>query len=621
MYIQPQWLANNAIIQRDKALIISGKAQAEQEIGLWLDDALVDDVMSDEEGRFSLTLPAHAAGGPHILRVDSGEESNVYRNIMFGDVWLLGGQSNMQLWTRRLESRFGKEFEQASDSQVRYLRIEETQACDGPKSCLPRCQWVSVGKDDISHESGVGFFFAQYMRKASDVPLALIETAIGGTPVETWIDRGRLERLGYFPQWAEQYAQPGYAKASHEVYEKASRAWLALVDQYDAGLKEGWSSADCDDFTWNSSGLEALNWHNPEFADAGVVWVRTQVSIPQHAVGKRGMLHLGTLVDQDVVFVNGITVGETGYRYPPRDYGIDKLAETMTIAIRLCIDGERCGGFAEGKERTLSLVTDSGEEVLVDLNTVQWKYKRSVSVEPAPQQFFLYNVPSSCYNAMIAPLQGMSIAGIVYYQGETNATRTPEGYAAKMMLLVQSWREVFADPSCPFIEVQLPNIAFEADGWARLRDEQRRVLSMDHTAMVTCYDVGENNDLHPVDKKTIGYRAARAALAMKDVSGAEAMGPLVSHAELTDEGIQIFFTHVGQGLVAKAALSVEICRPEGWKRFDAAVSSSCSLYVALPADFHVKHGDLLRFLWSEAPEIALVNSEGLLASPFEIRVD
>ena len=110
MYIQPQWLANNAIIQRDKALIISGKAQAEQEIGLWLDDALVDDVMSDEEGRFSLTLPAQAAGGPHILRVDSGEESNVYRNIMFGDVWLLGGQSNMQLWTRRLESRFEKEF-------------------------------------------------------------------------------------------------------------------------------------------------------------------------------------------------------------------------------------------------------------------------------------------------------------------------------------------------------------------------------------------------------------------------------------------------------------------------------------------------------------------------------
>ena len=326
MYIQPQWLANNAIIQRDKALIISGKAQAEQEIGLWLDDALVDDVMSDEEGRFSLTLPAHAAGGPHILRVDSGEESSVYRNIMFGDVWLLGGQSNMQLWTRRLESRFGKEFEQASDSQIRYLRIEEAQACDGPKSCLPRCQWVSVGKDDISHESGVGFFFAQYMRKASDVPLALIETAIGGTPVETWIDRGRLERLGYFPQWAEQYAQPGYAKASHEVYEKASRAWLALVDQYDAGLKEGWSSVDCDDSTWNSSGLEALNWHNPLLCDAGVVWIRTQVSIPKHAVGQRGMLHLGTVVDQDVVFVNGLTVGETGYRYPPRDYEIDKLA-------------------------------------------------------------------------------------------------------------------------------------------------------------------------------------------------------------------------------------------------------------------------------------------------------
>ena len=621
MYIQPQWLANNAIIQRDKALIISGKAQAEQEIGLWLDDALVDDVMSDEEGRFSLTLPAHAAGGPHILRVDSGEESSVYRDILFGDVWLLGGQSNMQLWTGRLESRFGKEFKQAADSQIRYLRIEEAQACDGPQSRLPQRCWVSVGKDDISRESGVGFFFAQYVRKASDVPLALVETAIGGTPVETWIDRGRLERLGFYPQWAYQYAQPGYVKASHEVHEQASQAWFSLVNQYDRGLEEGWSSADYDDSTWNISGLEALNWHNPEFCDAGVVWVRTQVSVPQRVVGKRGILHLGTLVDQDVVFVDGVKVGETGYRYPPRDYGVGKLAKTMTIVIRLRIDGERCGGFAEGKPRTLSLITNSGEEVVVDLNTVQWKYRRSVSVEPAPQQFFLYNVPSSCYNAMIAPLRGMNIAGIVYYQGETNATRTPESYAAKMMLLVQSWREVFADPDCPFIEVQLPNIAFEADGWARLRDEQRRVLSMDHTAMVTCYDVGEDNDLHPVDKKTIGYRAARAALWMKGMSDAEAMGPMVSHAVLKDEGIQVFFTHVAQGLVAKAAVSVEILRPEGWKRLSATISSPCSLYVPLPADFHVEHGDLLRFLWSESPEITLVNSEGLLASPFEIRVD
>jgi len=240
------------------------------------------------------------------------------------------------------------------------------------------------------------------------------------------------------------------------------------------------------------------------------------------------------------------------------------------------------------------------------------------------------------HNGMIHPLKPFALKGVLWYQGENNAGNPADGlqYIEKKRAMINDWRQWFADPELPFYFVQLaawqkptqdPNLA---DGWAFFRDAQRQALNLPYTGMAVAIDIGDAEDIHPKNKRDVGERLARWALAKQYSKNMEVSGPL--YRSLRIEGNQAIaqFEHVGSGLMVGQKLHgsrVEPSETDSLKRFaiagqdrkwvwaDAKIVGS-SVVCSHP---EVPQPVALRYAFSMNPQGAnLYNKDGLPASPF-----
>lgn len=213
------------------------------------------------------------------------------------------------------------------------------------------------------------------------------------------------------------------------------------------------------------------------------------------------------------------------------------------------------------------------------------------------------------------------LKGVIWYQGESNTGRANE-YQALFRELINDWRARFAQPGLPFLYVQLANLGKPGkqpveSGWAVLRDAQRRTLGLPNTGMAVTYDIGEWNDIHPLNKKEVGRRLAlEAARVVYADSLGVSSGPLYQSMEITGNSIVLTFSSVGSGLYANSLLDgFQIAGADG--RFvwaDAVVLSRNRVKVWSEK---VKNPVVVRYAWDDNPAGAnLKNKEGLPASTF-----
>ena len=138
----------------------------------------------------------------------------------------------------------------------------------------------------------------------------------------------------------------------------------------------------------------------------------------------------------------------------------------------------------------------------------------------APSMMFFCYKPVCLYNAMISPLSGLNFSGVLWYQGESNVDRRHE-YADLLTLMMEDWRKKFRDPDLPFYIVELADFLHPSDkggraAWAQMRQQQAKAAAITEGAvLIPNSDLGEWNDIHPLDKKTLGKRAADAVLKNK----------------------------------------------------------------------------------------------------------
>lgn len=236
--------------------------------------------------------------------------------------------------------------------------------------------------------------------------------------------------------------------------------------------------------------------------------------------------------------------------------------------------------------------------------------------------FSAQNQPTALFNAMIAPAINYAIKGVVWYQGESNATRAAT-YSQLLQGLIADWRKLWSQKDLPFLYAQLPNFGDmvytpgESD-WALLREAQLEALQVDNTGMAVTIDLGEWNDIHPGNKKPIGDRLALAARHIaygeKDLVYS---GPQYASAQIEDNKILISFTHVGGGLIAiddEPLSQFTIAGKD--KKFVVANAKIENNTVVVWHD-RVKEPLYVRYAWSDNPDGAnLYNKEGLPASPF-----
>ena len=220
---------------------------------------------------------------------------------------------------------------------------------------------------------------------------------------------------------------------------------------------------------------------------------------------------------------------------------------------------------------------------------------------------------ATLYNGMIAPLVPMTIAGVIWYQGESNADRGWQ-YRFLFPAMIESWRDAFGQGDLPFLFVQLAN--FESRGtWPELRESQfvtHRLLP--RTGMATIVDIGESKDIHPPRKDEVARRLALWARSMCYGEELVPSGPLYSHAAIRGGEIHVYFDHVGGGLaVADGAAGFEIAGPD--RVFVPAQVRVDGDHLVVRADA-VAEPTAVRYAWRDDPAVSLTNADGLPASPF-----
>mgnify|MGYP000802558838 FL=1 len=521
----PALISDGMVLQREQPIKVWGTADAGESVQVkFLKNAtptgvkggklkVAYTVTADANGRWTLTLPAMKPGGPYILQVNDIE----LKDILVGDVWLCSGQSNMELPVSRVTDMFRDEIAAYENTNIRQLKVPNIFNFHAPQADLPDyVAWKPLTQENVMNFSALAYFFAKAMYEKNSIPIGLINSSWGGTPVEAWISEEGLKEFPKYINEKRQYEDDAYLKSIKQTEGLNFYRWNTSLYRGDAGLHETtpWYAANYNDKDWQTVDLFSTDWGSNGLNPInGSHWFRKKVEVPQEWNGKEATLRLGCIVDADSVYVNGTFVGTVSYQYPPRIYTIPAgvlKAGKNTVTIRL-ISNNGYPHFV--KEKPYKIICGNEEVSLQG----EWKYRLGASMPPAPGMMFFCYKPVCLYNAMIAPLQNYGIRGVLWYQGESNVDRRNE-YAALLTAMIADWRSTFGNPELPFYIVELADFLSRDDvsgrqAWAEMRKEQAKVAETNrNTRLIRNSDLGEWNDIHPLDKKTLGQRAAESAL-------------------------------------------------------------------------------------------------------------
>jgi sialate O-acetylesterase len=615
----PRLISDGMVLQRGEKTNIWGWADPEEEITLKFMQKQWHTTV-DAVGKWSVVLEKLVVGGPYDMEIQTSfGENRVVRDILIGDVWICSGQSNIELPMDRVKDQFLEDVKICENPFIRLFKIQEHYDFHGPIEELSSGTWEAASCENILRFSALSYYFEKFMQESTGVPIGVINASLGGSPIEAWMSEEMLEAFEGYDKVIAKYRDDDFIKKALKEEEKVPTDWHKELTHMDLGLKgeNPWYAVNVEDEAWEEMRL-------PTFFDKeglknfnGAIWFRKKVNVPQSMMGKNAKLWLGTIVDSDETYWNGIQIGSTGYKYPPRKYEVpsELLKEgENTLAIRI-VCNKGLGRFTPDKVYRLF-----NDQEGVELTGV-WKYKIGATTSPLEDTSFVRWKPTGLYNGMLAPCHLYTIRGFLWYQGESN-TKAPKGYEKLFEKMIVSWRSKWGQGDLPFIYVQLPNfeIDLQEDGsWPKLREAQRQTLKVPNTAMVVAIDVGEANDLHPLNKKDLGYRASLAARALALGEEIEYSGPVLEEASVCNGQVVLRFSRAIGGLKTGDG--------EALKHFEIAGDDQ----IFVQAKAQIKESEVI--LWHEdilAPAAIryayvnnpigglLYNQQGLPASPFFI---
>tara|TARA_R110000868_G_scaffold108065_1_gene295335 strand:- start:50221 stop:52158 length:1938 start_codon:yes stop_codon:yes gene_type:complete len=613
----PKLISDGAVLQRDTEIKIWGWASPEEEIFINFIDKPYT-TKADKHGKWHVAIPVQKAGGPYTM-ILKGKNTITLKNILIGEVWLCSGQSNMELTMARLQDKYPEAIKNSNNSKIRQFLVPDTYNFIQEQTDLSNGSWIEASQESIMDFSGVAYFFAMELYEKYQVPIGLINAALGGSPVEAWISEDALKPFDEAYSELQRFKNQDLITEIERNDKKRQENWYQELNAKDKGFVKGseWFLINYDDEPWASIQVPGY-WEDQGLSEVdGVVWYRKTIKIPESMVAKEAKLWMGRSVDQDHVFINGVFIGSTGYQYPPRKYLVPKdilVHGENTITVRL-INEQGKGGFILEKPYFLAVGKDS-----IDLKG-NWKYQLGTEMKPLQSPTFIRWKPAGLYNSMIAPLLNYKIKGAIWYQGESN-TNNPNLYNSTFPALINNWRAKWDIGAFPFIFVQLANYMEETEiptesQWANLRQAQLNTLKLANTGMVVATDLGEWNDIHPLNKKSVGQRLALNAQKLAYYEDIVSSGPIFKTSEIKGNQITISFSEIGTGLISRdgeALRKFEISGPD--EKFVRAEAKIVGNTVIVSND-SIQNPTYVRYAWADNPFGAnLYNKEGLPASAF-----
>jgi sialate O-acetylesterase len=635
---------DNMVLQQQRDVPVWGKGKPGTTILLQTTWEQQLSAVVAKDGRWSMKLPTPKAGGPFLLYFFYNDSMKVLHNVMIGEVWVCSGQSNMEMplrgWPPKDTIAFSSvEIKHAEFPSIRLFSVR--RAVEVAPSDMCEGDWQECSPRNAGEFSATAFFFGKTLHETLKVPIGLINTSFGGTPIEAWMSR---ETLASFDEYTGTLKKIDESKEGMVALTQwiNQRPTISIRDREPAHRYEGLKFGDdeCsgrtyDDHLWNEMTLPTL-WEKAAIGDFdGTVWFRKSVAIPSAWIGKSLVLELGPIDDMDETYVNGQPVGSyttEGFWNLDRIYTIPGTAvpdSVLQIAIRV-IDNQGGGGIY-GKEQQLCVYRDSsGQRVSL---AGKWKYLPVA--EYRANVFYVYgaagnvfydrpklsiqitaNTPTSLYNGMINPLIPFSIRGAIWYQGESN-TDKPELYKKLFPAMINNWRKAFRCGEFPFYFVQIAPYDYGEQTKSQiLREAQLQTLSIQNTGMAVILDIGNPKNIHPANKMDVGRRLAVWALGKTYGKSVAYSGPLYRSMKKEKGKIVLSFQYATKGLVVKNLDGKNNFQIAGsdrqFKDADVVVKGN-TLIVSRP---DIRQPVAVRYAFTNTSEATLFNGEGLPASSF-----
>ncbi len=610
----PLLFNDGMVLQRNKPIPVWGWANANEKIEVHFKGQVVK-TKADKNGKWSVRLKPETAGGPYELTV-KGKNTITIKDVLVGEVWLCSGQSNME-FTVNGAMNAEQEINDSNYPMIRQFLVEKEMSST-PKEKLKSAKWEVSSPATVGNFTAVGYFCAKKLYQELKIPIGIINASWGGTCVETWTSREGFENSDEFKDMISKYSKIDM----DSLVEKQKKTIIDKLESIQGSKpsidkESSFKDIAFDDSNWPEMQAPKL-WENQQLPNLdGVVWMRKSIVVSKEDASKEAILELAKIDDDDVTYINGVEVGMTiGYN-KKRVYNVPAgvLKEgSNSIAVR--ITDYTGGGGIWGDETDLKLTIGS---TVIPLYGA-WKFQVvDVNIGISPNSY-----PSLLFNAMINPLIPYAFQGVLWYQGEANATRA-EQYKKAFPTMIADWRAKWHQGDFPFYFVQLSSFdefggnSNNGSRWAELREAQSFTLeTVTNTGMAVTTDIGNALDIHPKNKQDVGKRLAAIALNKVYNKSIVFSGPTYKSLAIDGNKIILTFSDIGGRLTTSNKYGYlegfEIAGED--KTFHYAKAFINDNKVIVYND-DVQNPVAVHYGWADdASDCNLYNAEGLPASPF-----
>jgi len=229
--------------------------------------------------------------------------------------------------------------------------------------------------------------------------------------------------------------------------------------------------------------------------------------------------------------------------------------------------------------------------------------------------------PGNIFAGVVHPTLGYGIKGVIWYQGESNASRAWE-YQKLFPFMIEQWRKEWGQGSFPFYWVQLADYMTETEepkesAWAELREAQTKTMALPHTGQAVITDLGEGKDIHPKNKHDVAARLVRWALAKDYGISIAYRSPEFKSLQVEGDKAVVAVDCFGSSLRAfdvEEAVGFAVCGEDRvWHAVKGKLLSGDRIELQSPK---VAKPVAVRYAWANNPVCNLTSQDGLPLTPF-----